>query len=157
MDESEYKEVYHSVNALRCIFEKAVLTGRYNCEKASRTNIAEREAIGCTDPEAQKQCLKLLDLFRENAAFSLKMTRISGKLPHAREIRIQCGGLNGLLETLPDNFTKRVNSKLDTVSIENIYGLVNTTTNEYRELDRLPFQEIIKSITAYSGRRKKTA
>ncbi|MCK5091942.1 MAG: hypothetical protein KAR30_05385, partial [Gammaproteobacteria bacterium] len=61
------------------------------------------------------------------------------------------------LETLPDNFTKRVNSKLDTVSIENIYGLVNTTTNEYRELDRLPFQEIIKSITAYSGRRKKTS
>lgn len=157
MDESEYKEVYHSVNALRCVFEKAVLTGKYNCEKATRTNIAEREAVGCTDPTAQKQCLNLLNLFRENAAFSLKMTHISGKLPHAREIRVQCGGLNSLAEILPNNSTEKVNSKLSTVGIGNIYGLVNAAANEYRGLDRLPFQEIIKSITAYSGRRKKTS
>lgn len=157
MDESEYKEVYHSVNALCCVFEKAVLTHRYNCEKVSLINIAEREAIGCTDPEAQKQCLKLLGLFRENAAFSLKMTRIGGKLPHAREIRIQCGGLNGLQETLPDSSPEKANSKQKTTGVENIHGLVNTTANVYQGLDKLPFQEIIKSITAYTGRKKKTS
>ncbi len=157
MDESEYKKVYHSVNALGCVFEKAVLTGRYNCEKATRTYIAEREAVGCTEPTAQKQCLRLLNLFRENAAFSLKMTHISGKLPHAREIKIQCGGLNGLLAILPNNPTTKVNSRPATVGIGNIYSLINTIANEYQRLDRLPLQEIIKSITAYSGRKKKTS
>jgi len=155
MDESEYKEVYHSVNALRCVFEKAVLTGRYNCEKVIRINIAEREAVGCTDPGAQKQCLKLLNLFRENASFSIKMIHVSSKLPHAKEIRIQCGGLNGLQKTLADNSTEKVSSNPGLSGIVNIYALVNATTNEYRELEKLPFQEIIKSITAYSSRKKK--
>ena len=156
MDESEYKEIYHSVNTICCIFEKAVLTRRYNCEKAIKINIAEREVVGCADPAAQKQCLKLLTLFRENAAFSLKMTSISGKLPHAKEIRIQCGGLNGLLKTLPDNATEKVNSRPSIIIIENIHGLVNIAANKYQELDKLPFQEIIKSVTAYMGRKKKT-
>ena len=148
MDESEYKEVYQSVNKLRCVFEKAILTQRYNCEKVIRINIAEREAAGCDDQTAQQQCQRLLEMLRKNAAFSLKMTHIQGVLPHAKEMKIQCGGLNGLQQSLVD-------TGLPSVSTENIVGLIQAATKFFHILDELPFQEIVKSITAYEGRKRK--
>lgn len=148
MDESEYKEVYQSVNKLRCIFEKAILTRRYNCEKVIRINIAEREAAGCDDQTAQQQCHKLLRLLRKNATFSLKMTHIKGPLPHAKEIKIQCGGLNGLQHTLANSLSASINTA-------NIHGLIQVAIKNFLTLDELPFQEIVKSITAYEGRKRR--
>lgn len=148
MDEFEYKKIYQSVNKLPCVFEKAILTRRYNCEKAVHINIAEREATGCNDPAAQQQCHKLLELLRNKAAFSLKMTRVHSSLPHAKEIKIQCGGLNGLQQSL-------ANTNSVSASTENIVGLIQDATRNFQMLDKFPFQEIIKSITAYEGRKRK--
>lgn len=148
MDESEYKEVYQSVNKLRCVFEKAILTGRYNCEKVIRINIAEREAAGCDDPDARQQCHKLLELLRKNAIFSLKITHIQSPLPHAKEMKIQCGGLNGLQHTLANSLSASINTA-------NIHSLIQVAIKNFLTLDELPFQEIVKSITAYEGRKKR--
>lgn len=155
MDESEYKKVYQSVNTLRCIFEKANLTRRYDREKIIRINIAEREAGGCTDPEAQQLCLELLELFRKNAIFSLKMPHIHGTLPHAKEIKIQCGGLNGLQQALTSKTPEITDIEPGIVIINNIHGLIQAAIKNFLTLDKLPFQKIVKSITAYEGRKRK--
>lgn len=147
MDEEEFKEVYHSVNALRCVFEKAVLTRRFACEKLVRINIAEREAAGCTDPAAQRQCSEVLEQLRGAAAFALKLTHVSGPLPHAREIKVQCGGLLGLQET--------VSAATTGDSVPNIFALIIAARNEYGGLNRLPLQQIVQSVTRYQGRRKR--
>lgn len=147
MDEIEYKEVYNSVNAQRCVFEKASLTRMYQCENHVKINIGEREAAGCADENARQQCQALLQNLRRNAAFSLKLTSISGKsaLPHAKELKVQCGGLNGL-QLLTDNTAG--------MGISNIHGTVIQAINEFGSIDSLPYERIVQSISQFQGRRR---
>jgi hypothetical protein len=148
MDEKEFKKTYNAVNELRCVFEKAVLTRRYHCEKLQRINIAEREAAGCDDPIAQQECSQLLTLLRKNAAFALKLTHIGGALPHAKEAKVQCGGLSGLQQAaeIPAEGMQVV---------PNIYQTIHYARERFHSLEELPFHEIVKSITSFEGRRKR--
>ena len=148
MDENEYKEVYHSVNKQRCAFEKATLTRRFACENVIKINIAEREATGCTDPGAQQQCTQLLELLRQNSAFVLKIPHISGPLPHAKEMKVQCGGLIGLQTVLHE-------CPSDMFLVNNIYELVKDAEEQFNGMSNLPFQDIVKSIATFEGRRKR--
>jgi hypothetical protein len=149
MDEEEYKDVYHSVNSRRCVFEKASLTRRYQCENHVKINIGEREAAGCSNSDAQKQCHEFLCELRKKSAFVLKMTSISGNtaLPHAKELKVQCGGLNGLY--------KAVNNEEVHASITNIHGLLNMAVNEHQEITNFPWQIIIQSVTEFTGRKRR--
>jgi hypothetical protein len=148
VDEKEYKEVYHSVNSLKCAFEKATLTRRFACEKYIRINIAEREATSCSDPAAQEQCKQLLNLLHENSSFALQMPHSSSSLPHAKEIKVQCGGLQGLQLCLQGPGE-------NTVIVENIHGLINNAISTYGKLENLPFNEIVKSIASFEGRKRR--
>lgn len=147
MDEKEYRDLYHSVNTTRCAFEKAVLTRRFGCSKLAKINIGDREAASCTDPEAQQDCMALLDLLRTNAAFVLKITHVSGSLPHAKEIRVQCGGLKGLTAAMyhPDDLGS---------GVRDIYGLIKDAHQLFGDLEQLPFPEIIRSISLFQGRKR---
>lgn len=149
MDEEEYKDVYHSVNSRRCVFEKASLTRRYQCENHVKINIGEREAAGCSNGSAQEQCKEFLRELRRNSAFVLKMTSISGNsaLPHAKELKVQCGGLNGLY--------KAVYNEEVSANITNIHGLLDMAMNEYQTIDKLPWQVIIPSVTEFTGRKRR--
>lgn len=148
MDEQEFKEVYQSVNESRCVFEKAILTRRYGCDYLRKINIAEREAAGCQNPAALQQCQQLLQLLRRNAAFALKLTHISGPLPHAKEIKVQCGGILGLRQALgqPGN---------ESTEPINIHGCLRQALEAFGSLDELPYDEIVKSITHFEGRRRR--
>lgn len=145
MDEQEFKEIYRAVNDRRCVFEKAALTRMFACEKLVRMNIAEREAAGCSNAAAQIQCDVLLERLRRSAAFSLKLTHVSGPLPHAKELKVQCGGLLGLQSS--------VDSKSEARGVVNIFALIEAAKTAYGDLESLPFQEIVKSVTAFQGRR----
>lgn len=149
MDESEYRELYHSVNSLRCVFEKAILTRRFNCEHLVKINIAEREAAGCNHAESQAQCQNLLGLLRKNAAFSLKTTHAStGPLPHAKEIKVQCGGLLGLQACLHEDLA-------NVTAVNNVYGLIREGMQIHNDLEHFPFAEIVKGVTRFEGRKRK--
>jgi len=69
MDENEYRKIYNSVNQMRCPYEKALLSRKHNCECLVRFNIAEREAVGCTNQDSWQRCQRLLSLIREKAQF----------------------------------------------------------------------------------------
>lgn len=148
MDEEEYKDVYNSVNELRCVFEKAILTRRFQCEKLKRINIAEREAAGCCDPVAQHECDRLLKLLRKNSAFALGLTQVSGPLPHAREIKVQCGGILGLQQALTST------PMVSTLQV-NIFQCVQQAKMEFNDLQGLPYQKITQAIAHFEGRRKR--
>ncbi len=146
MDEDEYKRTYKSVNSLVCAFEKAILSSQCSCEKSTRIFIADRQAGGCASPVAQRECRELLVLLRRNAAFALKLTSVGGPLPHAKEMKVQCGGLLGIQSLLyPDGPPNRV---------QNVYGLVRTAQECYGNLDSLPFSEVIQSIARFQARRR---
>jgi len=148
MDENEYRDVYDSVNNRRCCFEKAVLTRRFGCSRMVKINIADREAVGCGCDEALIQCRALKDQLRLKAAFALKVSGGNGPLPHAKEIKAQCGGLMGLYLTL--------HPEQENISgVEDIYGTIEQALKEYIKLEQLPYDVIIKTISHFKGRPKR--
>ena len=148
MDENEYRDLYHSVNQLRCCFEKAILTRRFGCAKLVKINIADREAAACSDPDAQIECKTLLGLLRKNAAFTLKTASTHNALPHAKEIRAQCGGLAGLAHTL--------NAEDEPpTGVKDIHDCIQEAKINFGDLQQLPYTDIVKVIAHFEGRKKR--
>jgi hypothetical protein len=146
MDENAYKDTYRAVNPISCSFEKAILTGRFGCEKSARAHLAERVTVGCCAAEAREGCARLLELLRENAMFALKLTHSATVLPHGKEMRVQCGGLMGVRDAVwPEDAS---------TGVGNIFGLVAEAEARFNGLEGLPFREIVKSIAAYQLRHR---
>ncbi len=157
MDEEQYRSAYREMNPTRCYFEKLLLLRYGHCEQAEKLFLAEREALACKDALAQQQCKRLLDNLRSNARFALQVTQANGPLPHAREIKVQAGGLFGLQQLLADkNLTdtdilndedaKFGEQAQQQAPIENIYAIINETVAQYNSLDNIPYNEVVKAI-----------
>lgn len=146
VEEDAYRSTYNAVNERRCLFEKAVLTRRCHCSCSARFYLADREGISCNAEQAHARCQQLLPLMRENARFALKLTGTGDELPHAKEIKVQNGGLLGLQGIL------RSDAPVDTV--EDIAALVVQGIETFGSIRQFPFQDIVKSITRFEGRRR---
>lgn len=150
MEEDQYRETYNSVNALRCVYEKAINSRRCTCSASHRFNLADREGVSCQSAEGQQRCKTILELMRKNAGFALKLPEADGSpLPHAKEIKVQVGGLLGLQKLL---FTEKESAD----KVEDIDNILRTTLEKYHEFSGLPFTEIIKSITNFKGRQRRS-
>ena len=160
MDEDNYRSVYKEMNPTRCYFEKLLLLRYGNCAQANKLFLAEREAYACHSENAQQQCFKLLEHLRSNARFSLQVTQISGQLPHAKEIKVQAGGLFGLQQLLShqdvaqtdilhDDDAKFGEQAQEHAPIENVYATINEAVVQYKELDLIPYNELVKAIVNF--------
>jgi hypothetical protein len=146
VEEDQYRSTYKKVNERRCVFEKAILSRRCACVCATRFYLADREGVACDAAPAHKRCSQLIQLLRENAKFALKITTINGELPHAKEIKVQNGGLLGLQHVLrPD---------LNAQNVIDVAGLATLGERTFGSLEKFPYREIVKSIVAFEGRRR---
>jgi len=145
MDENEYKHAYHTLNQRPCAFEKAILSSRCHCAFCQRLNIAEREAVMCQAQAAALPCAELLAQLRQNATFALKLTHLDGPLPHAKEMKVQCGGLLGLQAVL---FPEQPAAD----HVANIHALISQAIEVFGGLDQIPYQTIVQSIHHYQVR-----
>jgi hypothetical protein len=133
----------------RCPFEKAILGVQCDCEMASRFSIAEQMGVECRSDIARNNCATLLAFMRERARFVLKVTDTSAGLPFGKEMKVMLGGLTGLQRQMtPQEGSGRV---------QNIHALVQQAQAAYGSLDVLPYQEIVKSIAAFQGKRRGNA
>ena len=143
MDEKQFKATYSEVNGLPCAFAKAILTRCCRCERSQRLYIAEREAVACKSPGAHQQCTEVLEAFRRKALFALRMTHLEEKLPHGKEIKVQCGGVLGLKSALnPDGEDQ-----------PDIHATIERSMRVYGEINAFPYTEIVKHITTYKARK----
>jgi hypothetical protein len=94
-------------------------------------------------------CIALLDAMRRNARFSLHVTHADGPLPHAKEIRVQIGGLLGLQKLLHPDLTQAD-------SVHDINGLATEAIDRYRRIENLPYELIVQALASFEGRRKRT-
>lgn len=145
MDERAFKDTYRAVNPLACPFEKAVMICQCACREAQRVNIAERVTVSCLSPQAQGECSLLLGLLRRNAAFALRLTHPDAVLPHAKDLKVQCGGLRGLQGALRQ---EAVGAR-----VEDIRGLVLEAQARFGGLQELPYNEIVRGIAGFQARR----
>ena len=146
VEENEYRSTYRSVNKRRCVFEKAILSRRCSCVCSTRFYLADREGISCDSADSHERCSRFIALLRENAKFALKITSLEGELPHAKEIKVQNGGLLGLQREL------RPDLKIDNVA--DVVGLMTLGERTFGSLEQFPYQEIVKSIAKFEGRRR---
>lgn len=149
IDESAYRDARKSVNPHPCAFEKALLARCCQCSLAQRMNIAEREAVGCTDSALRETCLALRGHLRQNSAFALKLQHTSGPLPHAKELKIQCGGLRGLQKVL--------SGSAEVENVNDVGALARLALERYLTLEQLPYSAIIQAVAAYEARRRRPA
>jgi hypothetical protein len=138
MDETAYRQALTTSIPRYCPFEKSVLTHCAACSKADKHNIAEREVVACSSAKAYERCIALRDLLRHNFTFVLGKMHIDGPLPHAQEMRMQCGGLRGLQVTIDGN-----DQVLD------VALLVEMAQQRYGELAELPYSLIVQRANIY--------
>ena len=144
MEEDEYRSFYHAINQQRCIFEKSILSRRAYCRYAQRFNLADREGVACGQAQAAALCQTTLEHMRNSALFALKLTRLDGPLPHAKEIKVQTGGLYGLQRILGVGDSSQ--------AIADITALLQAAVEQYGKIQSLPFEEIARSIVQFEGR-----
>jgi len=145
MDENNYRSTYREINELPCAFEKALLQQCCQCHLARHFNLAERIGVACTVKVAHEQCREFLAIMHEKSVFALHFPLPeTGKLPHAKEIKIQCGSVNGLLALArPDENNKDVNV------------LLVKTTTRFSGLDKLPYEQIVRDVASFEGRKRR--
>ena len=132
----------------RCPFEKAILSAQCACELAMRFSIAEQTGVECQSDIACNNCATLLSLMRERARFALKVTDTSGALPFGKEMKVMIGGLLGL--------QRQITPGPDVDRVPNIHVLVQQAQAVHGSLEALPYREMVKSITAFQGKRRGT-
>lgn len=145
MDENEFLTTESSVNAQPCAFSKAILRRCCGCSHSQKLFIAEREVVACLSPGAWQRCRELLDLIRQNALFALRLTQIEGSLPHGKEIKVQCGGLQGLNHLLHPEPTGKP-------AVTDIHGLINEAVTRIGSLQAIPYSELVKAISRFQSR-----
>lgn len=148
MEEDEYRSTYHEINERRCIFEKSINSRRSTCEHGRRFNLADREGVACSSEAGNARCQVFLDLMRKNASFALQQLSIDGPLPHAKEVKVQTGGLLGLQAQLSPE-------KEGAGRIENIAAILREAMDRYGDFEHLPYTELVKTIVRFEGRNKR--
>lgn len=144
MDEIAFMHALGSVNPKPCAFGKVILSRHCACSKVNKRYAAEREMVACNVDAEREQCVELLDLLRQNSAFALKLTHITPPLPHGPEMRVQCGGLQGLQHEVDG-----------AESVVDISALLAAAREKFGSLENLPYSKIVQSVVSCEVRKKK--
>jgi hypothetical protein len=146
MEEDEFRKTYEEIRELPCAFEKAILNRHCDCSRLERFHLGEREGVYCRAWTAQQNCLTLLGLLRASARFALRSRSVPGALPHAREIKVQVGGLRGLQALLQP--------PPDTAPIADVHGLVTALQERFGSLEDIPLETVVRAVATFELRRR---
>ena len=141
MDEGAFREMLAGVVA-PCPFERSILRGCAACEQSEKIQIAERELVKCRNMVSHSRCIELYSHLRRSFSFALGILRVDTPLPHAQEMRVQCGGLKGLQHTLNGD-----------TEVEYVDELLGNALRQWGEIEDLPYSDVVHAAaTAYKGR-----
>ena len=126
-----------------CPFERAVQTVHFECSQSQKTFIGEKEGIICTNPEARRQCVELVGELKRNARFALKLAKGNPVLTHGQEMKLKCGGLQGLQQLLSAP-----------ASNNDISKIIQSALDAFNTINELPFPRIMRVVSEYRLRRQ---
>lgn len=157
MEENEYKSTYKTLTTIRCVFEKALTNQRATCHLSKHFCLADREGYACQNEQSASRCRDILEKLREKSVFVLKLHDIDTPLPHNMEIRVQVGGLTGLVKSVPsDKGIEQVEAPMENDSGKHdIDQAVTAAVKCFGAIEKLPYSEIMQSVVKFQGRRKR--
>ena len=148
MDEDSYRSTLSGIVKEVCVFERSILARHCFCSHAHIFNLAEREGVRCKASDRNKNCVRIKNFLRENVNFTFQIKDIEEKLPYAKQIKMQAGGLHAIQGILFE-------PKLNQEKVEDIYQLVIDLETKYPDLSQLPMVEILKEISTFKVRHRK--
>jgi hypothetical protein len=104
--------------------------------------IGEAERPHCSSPIANTNCRTLHALLRERSTFVLRLPPPSSPVPHAVELRLQCGGLRGLAACLGEREAPPAD----------IHALVTRAREAFGGLLGIPFDPVVAAIARWEKR-----
>ncbi len=138
MDPAAFDEAVRELAPAACPFAPAILSACADCSLAVRHRVAEGERVTCPSPPHRERCLRLRSLLHENSTFALGL-RDGEPLPHARALRMLCGGLKGLARSAG-------------TGAEDVRGLVERLLARHPDFGGLPWAEVMQVVSALPGR-----
>ncbi|MEW5902835.1 MAG: hypothetical protein AB1722_00635 [Pseudomonadota bacterium] len=142
MDEAAFRQRLEATHPLLCPFAKALFAGCAGCALAGRLNLAEREIVVCREEAAQQHCRAMHDALRHNFGFAIREVHDDAAIPHAQEMRIQCGGLRGLSDVLCGD-----------PAVADVAGLMRQLAGRWPDADDIPYAEVVRAARMlYKGR-----
>lgn len=146
MDEDQFRKTYKDLNPQRCVFEKAINNRRCNCSYKHIFLLATREGVACTAEDGSALCSALLNKMRQASSFHLKSITVGDSpLPHNQELRIQAGGISGLRKLVANDSANN-----------DIYSVLQSALAVWKDVEHIPYSEIINSISNYKVRSRRT-
>lgn len=127
---------------LACAFGRALLARQAACPLATMALVGEAERPRCASPVARTNCETLLALLRERATFALRLPPPASPLPHAAQLRVQCGGLRGLAEVAGD----------EGAGPSDVHALVTGLQAAFGTLADIPFAPVVAAMKRWEGR-----
>ena len=125
-----------------CPFERAIQTTLFSCSHSEKVFVGEKESIICTNLNARQECISIISQLKKNARFALQANTANGLLTHGQEMKLKCGGLQGLQQL-----------SCNEASTNDVYSLISASMKEYGNLTQLPYPELVKAISRYKLRR----
>jgi len=147
MDEDYYRSTISNIVTHECAFERSLLARHCDCSQSHRFNLAEREGIRCEAGLRNKNCLRLKDFLRESVNFTFHIKDSNEKLPYAKQIKMQAGGLLSLQKLLSSN-------DADSTKVKDVYHLVIDLENQYSDYSQIPMVDILKEISTFKVRHR---
>ena len=124
-----------------CVFAKALRLRVAECALVRRESSGEGDTLWCSSPGARSDCAALAALMREHASLALRLPHDPRPLIHAKALQLQCGGLTGL------------RGALDPAGPADVQRLVATARKRWGSLAELPWDDMVRAITAWPPRR----
>ena len=84
---------------------------------------------------------------REQARFALRADEERRLLPHGKAIRLQVGGIRGLIKVLDP---RAPTSK----SVDDVDAMLAAAEKKFHDLKNAPFSEIMREVAAYQVRKR---
>ena len=129
-------------SAVVCVFDKALLARAAVCELAERRALAERDIIECSSTVARTNCTTLAALMRERARFALRLPGPGQPMVHAQALRLQCGGLQGMKESLG-------------AAHADVHKMVCAAHERHASLTELPWDAIVHTLRQWQSQRRR--
>lgn len=143
-NEDAYRQARETAIDLPCPFERALLSRCVVCFKARKLLLAEREAISCSEREANGRCKAFHEALHRNARFALHIDP-NQPWPFGKEIRAQCGGAIGLKDALEHGQEVEADVAL----------LVAQGIEKFGAIDRFPYSAIMRSVVHFEPRKRR--
>lgn len=124
-----------------CPFERAIQSTAFGCTESRKTFIGEKESVICSNLDARQDCVALVAELKKNARFALQLNVPNGLLTHGQEMKLKCGGLQGLQEQPCSGQSN------------DVHELLTCAIAEFGNIEQLPYTELVKAISRYKLRR----